>query len=204
MLPTRRQRDILEAVQALQAERGRAPTLAEIARRAGLSSVSTVHKHLGHLEARGLLRRRRRAGGRRREPELLPAARSGAAITAPLLGRIAAGRPIETVPESLTVPLPRDLARGGRTYVLQVKGDSMVQEQILDGDYVVVEERPVARNGEVVVALIDGREATLKTFERTRGRIRLVPAHPTLEPIEVRPEELRIQGVVTGVLRRFA
>jgi repressor LexA len=201
MMPTRRQKEILEALRALGAERGRGPTLAEIARRVGLASVSTVHKHLELLEARGLLKRRRR--GRRREMELLPAARSGAALEVPLLGRIVAGRPIETIAEMRAVALPRDMARGSRVYVLQVRGDSMMDEQILDGDYVVVEERSAARNGEVVVALIEGREATLKTYRRAGGRIRLVPAHPSMAPIEVRPEALRIQGVVIGLLRPY-
>ena len=181
MLPTRRQKDILEAVRALMAERGTVPTLAEIARRAGLASVSTVHKHL----------------------ELLPRARSGSAVEVPLLGRIAAGRPIEAIPEERKVALPADLVRGGKTYVLQVTGDSMVQDQILDGDYVVVEDRTTPRNGEVVVALIDGREATLKTFRRDQGRVRLHPANPAMAPLSVRPEALRIQGIVTGVLRRY-
>ena len=202
MLPTRRQKEILEALRSLGAERGRTPTLAEIAGRAGLASVSTVHKHLRLLEERGLLKRRRR--GRRRGVDLLPAARSGSAVDVPLLGRIVAGRPIETIAEKRTVALPRNLARGGRTYVLQVKGDSMTGEQILDGDYVVVEERATPRNGEVVVALVDGREATLKTYRRERGRVRLVPAHPSMKPIVVRPESLRVQGIVSGLLRRYA
>ena len=201
MLPTRRQKEILEAVRSLSAERGRTPTLAEIAGRAGLASVSTVHKHLELLEERGLLKRRRR--GRRRGMELLPAARSGSAVEVPLLGRIVAGRPIETIAEQRTVALPKGLARGGRTYVLQVRGDSMAGEQILDGDYVVVEGRATPRNGEVVVALVDGREATLKTYRRERGRVRLIPAHPSMKPIVLRPESLQVQGIVAGVLRRY-
>jgi len=201
VLPTRRQKEILEALRSLSAERGRPPTLAEIAGRAGLASSSTVHKHLELLEERGLLKRRRR--GRRRGVDLLPAAQKGSAVEVPLLGRIVAGRPIETIAEQRAVALPKDLARGRRTYVLQVKGDSMVEEQILDGDYVVVEERPVPRNGEVVVALVDGREATLKTYRRDRGRVRLIPAHPSMKPIVVRPESLRVQGIVSGVLRRY-
>ena len=201
MLPTRRQKEILEAVRSLLAERGTTPTLAEIARRSGLASVSTVHKHLELLEERGLLRRRRK--GRRRALELLPRARSGSAVEVPLLGRIAAGRPIEAIPEERNVALPANLVRGGKTYVLQVTGDSMVQDQILDGDYVVVEDRTTPRNGEVVVALIDRREATLKTFRRDKGRIRLHPANPAMAPLSVRPEALRVQGIVTGVLRRY-
>jgi repressor LexA len=202
MLPTRRQKHILEAVRALLAERDESPTLQAIARRAGLASVSTVHKHLELLEERGLLRRRRK--GRRQMIELLPRASSGSAIEVPIMGTIAAGRPIEAVQDEQAVALPASLVRGSRTYVLRVKGNSMVGELIKDGDYVVVEERTSPRNGEVVVALIDGREATLKTFRRDKGRIRLEPAHSDVAPVFVRPEALRIQGIVTGVLRKYA
>jgi repressor LexA len=201
VLPTRRQKEILEALRVLSAERGRTPTLAEIAGRTGLASISTVHKHLALLEERGLLKRRRR--GRRRGADLLPSAQGGAAVEVPLLGRIVAGRPIETIADPRTVLLPKELTRNGRTYVLQVKGDSMVEEQILDGDYVIVEERATPRDGEVVVALVDGREATLKTYRRDKGRVRLVPAHPSMKPIVIRPESLRVQGIVSGLLRRY-
>jgi repressor LexA len=202
LLPTRRQKEILEAARALAAETGRAPTLLEIARRCGLASVSTVHKHLEHLKARGLIRRR--ASGRRRGMEILPDAQRRAAVSVPLLGRIAAGRPIEAIGDEKSISLPRDLARGTRAYVLEVRGDSMVEEQILDGDLVVVEERARPREGEIVVALIDGREATLKTYRRHRGFVRLSPAHPTMKPIDVRPESLQIQGVATGLVRKYA
>jgi len=201
VLPTHRQRQILETIRSLLARHGRTPTLKDIARRVGLASVSTVHKHLELLEARGLVRRRRKRG--RQTIELLPLARGGSAVRVPLLGRIAAGRPIEAIADERSLTLPRDLIGGGRTYVLEVKGDSMVQEQIRDGDYVVVEERRAARNGEVVVALIDGREATLKTLRRDKGRIRLQPAHPSMLPIIVRPESLQIQGVARGLLRIY-
>ncbi len=201
MLPTHRQREILEAIRSHLARHGRPPTLKEIARRVGLASVSTVHKHLELLEARGVVRRRRKRG--RPAIELLPPAHGGSAVQVPLLGRIAAGRPIEAIADERAVPLPRDLTGGERTYLLEVKGDSMIQEQIREGDYIVVEERRTARNGEVVVALIDGREATLKTLRRDRGRIYLQPAHPAMEPIIVRPEALRIQGVVRGLLRAY-
>lgn len=202
MLPTRRQKHILEAVRALLAERDESPTLEAIARRAGLASVSTVHKHLELLEERGLLRRRRK--GRRQMIELTPRAQSGSAIEVPLMGSIAAGRPIEALREERSVALPASLVRGSRTYVLRVKGNSMVGELIKDGDYVVIEERTSPRNGEVVVALINGGEATLKTFRRDKGRIRLEPAHSDAAPVFVRPEALRIQGIVTGVLRKYA
>ena len=201
MLPTRRQKEVLEAIKQLMAEAGQAPTLVEIARRCNLSSVATVHRHLALLQERGLLRRRR---SRRRGIELKPAALTAAAVELPLLGTIAAGRPIEAVADAEKVIVPRDLSRRGRTYVLRVRGDSMRDEQILDGDYIVVEERDQARDGDVVVALINGREATLKTLRRDRGQIRLQPANLAMKPILVKAAELRIQGVVTGLLRRYS
>lgn len=201
MHPTRRQKEILDAVKDLMAETGRSPTLAEIARRCRLASVSTVHAHLSLLQERGFVRRRR---SRRRGIELRPLALATSALEVPLLGTISAGRPIEAVPESRSVVIPRDLAGRGRTYVLQVRGESMRGEQILDGDYIVVEERSTARDGEVVVALIEGREATLKTLRREQGRIRLQPANSSVTPILVRPGDLVVQGVVTGLIRRYA
>ena len=200
MHPTKRQKEILDQIQSFIAEKGYAPSLKEIARRCGLSSVATVHKHLALMQERGLLRRQK---SRRRGIELTPAPAVAQAVEVPLLGTIAAGRPIEAVTDESKVALPRDMVRKGSTYVLRVRGDSMRDEQIRDGDYVVVEDRKEARDGEVVVALIDGREATLKTLHREAGRIRLQPANPSMKPIYVRPGDLRIQGVVTGLIRRF-
>ncbi len=200
MHPTRRQKEILEQIRAFIAKYGYAPSLTELARRCGLRSVATVHKHVSLLQKRGLLRRRK---GQRRGIELLSAASAGLALEVPLTGQIAAGRPIEAIGDERTVALPRDMVRGERTFVLRVRGDSMIDEQVLDGDYVVVEDRPTARDGDVVVALIDGREATLKSFHRDKGRIRLQPANPSLPPIYLEPREVRIQGVVVGLIRSF-
>lgn len=200
MYPTRKQKVILDAVQQHIAETGQAPTLQEIARRCHLSSLATVHRHLALLQERGLLRRRK---SRRRGIELKPAARAALAVAVPLAGNIAAGRPIEAVQGEERIAIPRDLARRTKTFALRVRGDSMRDEQIHDGDFVVLEERDHARDGEVVVALIDGREATLKTFKKERGRIRLQPANPSVAPIYVRAADLRIQGVVTGLIRIY-
>jgi repressor LexA len=200
MYPTRKQKIILDAVQLYIAETGQAPTLQEIARRCHLSSLATVHRHLALLQERGLLRRRK---SRRRGIELKPAARAALAVAVPLAGNIAAGRPIEAVLGEEKLEIPRELARRTGTFALRVKGDSMRDEQIHDGDFVVLEKRDHARDGEVVVALIDGREATLKTFKKERGRIRLQPANPSVAPIYVRPADLRIQGVVTGLIRIY-
>ncbi|MFQ5876833.1 MAG: transcriptional repressor LexA [Acidobacteriota bacterium] len=201
MHPTRRQKQILEILRSHIAREGRSPTLARIARRCGLASPATVHKHLSLLEQRGLLRRRRR--GRRGEITLRPAAYSTAAVELPLLGRIAAGRPIEAIVEPESIPVPRALVGRGRAYVLRVRGDSMVDEGIRDGDYIVVESRDHARDGEVVVALLEGREATLKVLRRGRRGLVLEPANPSMRPIRIRGRSIVIQGVVTGLLRRY-
>jgi repressor LexA len=199
MYPTRKQKVILDAIQQHIAEAGQAPTLHEIAQRCKLSSLATVHRHLALLQERGLIRRRK---SRRRGIELKPAARAAMAVPVSLAGTIAAGRPIEAVQASEVIHIPRDMARQG-TYALRVRGDSMREEQIHDGDIVVLEERDHARDGEVIVALIDGRDATLKTLRKRGGRIRLQPANPSVPPLDVRPGELRIQGVVTGLIRLY-
>lgn len=200
MHPTRKQKIILDVVQQYIAETGQPPTLQEIARRCSLSSLATVHRHLALLQERGLLRRRK---SRRRGIELKPAARAAMAVQVPLAGNIAAGQPIEAVREGETIEIPRELARHPKTFALRVQGNSMRDEQIHDGDFVVLEERDHARDGDVVVALIDGRDATLKTLRKERGRIRLQPANPSVAPIYVRPADLRIQGVVTGLIRVY-
>jgi repressor LexA len=200
MYPTRKQKIILEAVQRHIAESGQPPTLQEIAQRCQLSSLATVHRHLALLQERGLLRRRK---SRHRGIELKPAARSAMAVAIPLAGSIAAGKPIEAIADTKEIQIPRELARRRPTFALRVRGDSMRDEQIHDGDYVVLEKRDHARDGEVVVALIDGREATLKTLKKDRGRIRLQPANPAVAPMYVQPSNLRIQGVVTGLIRIY-
>ena len=200
MYPTRKQKIILDAVQQYIAANGQPPTLQEIARLCHLSSLATVHRHLALLQERGLLRRRK---SRRRGIELKPAARAALAVSVPLAGNISAGRPIEAVRDGEQVAIPRELARHPKTFALRVRGHSMRDEQIHDGDLVVLEERDHASDGDVVVALIDGRDATLKTFKKERGRIRLQPANPAVAPIYVRPADLRIQGVVTGLIRVY-
>jgi len=200
MYPTRKQKIILDAVQNYIAETGQPPTLQEIARRCRLSSLATVHRHLALLQERGLLRRKK---SKRRGIELKPAAQSALAVPVPLAGNISAGHPIEAVQEGEKIEIPRELARHRKTFALRVRGDSMRDEQIHDGDFVVLEERDHASDGDVVVALIDGRDATLKTFRKERGRIRLQPANPSVAPIYVRPADLRIQGVVTGLIRVY-
>jgi repressor LexA len=203
---TRRQLEIVRFIRDFVAANELAPTMQEIADHLGVSRP-TVFEHIEALEARGALTRTR---ARSRALELAPDLMTGAprahfaGLQFPLLGRIAAGRPIEAVedPEVLDVEA---LFRGtvGETFALQVRGNSMIDEHIRDGDYVIVEKREDAENGETVVALIDGSEATLKKFYHDVGHVRLQPANPTMEPIFLEAHRVRIQGVVIGVLRKY-
>jgi repressor LexA len=195
---TRRQRQVLDYVQGYLRRHGYSPSLEEIGRHLGVTSLATVHKHLTRLEGRGAIRRRAHQS---RSVEVVPSQMSGAAPV-PLLGRVAAGRPIEPVEVAETVSLPEDLLGRGETFALRVVGDSMIGDGILDGDVVIVETRPDAPNGSTVVALVGG-DATVKRFYRRRGRIHLVPANERVEPIVAPPEDVQIRGVVIGLLRRY-
>ena len=161
--------------------------------------MATVHKHLHNLQAKGLVHR---APGRSRALELAPSLAAAPAIAVPLLGRVAAGIPIEPVELPETVVLPEELLGRGETFALRVQGDSMVGEGILDGDLIVVEARSQAPNGATVVALVRG-EATVKKLYRQRGRIRLEPANERVAPIIAREDEVDVQGVVIAVVRRY-
>ena len=202
MLPlTKRQREILDYLNEFIQQHGYAPSLEEIGRRFGLSSLATVHKHLTNLQEKGFIRR---SWNRSRSVELLPSRSGGRAIELPMLGYVAAGQPIEAVAGSETISVPDSLVSGKRdTYVLRVRGESMIDEQIRDGDFVVVEDRKTADNGEMVIALLRGTDVTLKKFYRDNGRIRLQPANATMQPIYAEPDQVQVQGVVVGVLRKY-
>ena len=196
---TPRQLEIVSFIRDYFADKGYAPTMQEIADHLGVSRP-TVFEHIEALEAKGALQRQAlRSRGIELAPEL-----AGKVSALPLVGRIAAGQPIEAIEEPEVLDL-ESLFRGrpGETFVLQVRGNSMIEEQIRDGDYVIVEKRHDARNGETVVALLDNGEATLKKFYREPDRIRLQPANAALRPIYVDPDGVRIQGVVIGVLRKY-
>ena len=197
---TRRQREILDYLKEFIDERGYAPSLEEIGGRFGLSSLATVHKHLMNLQEKGFIRR---AWNRSRSVELVQTRTGGRALDLPLLGHVAAGAPIEAVVGAETVTVPEDLVGSRETYALRVRGSSMIDEQIRDGDLVVVENRQVARNGEMVIALLDGSDVTLKTFFREKGHIRLQPANDAVAPIIAKPDAVQVQGVVIGVIRRY-
>jgi repressor LexA len=209
MALTRRQREIYDFICQFVEAQGYSPSLEEIAAAFGLSSVATVHKHVKHLVEKGYLRK---AWNRSRSVEPAPREESVEGLSLPILGTVAAGSPIEAIEpdaasaEQLSVPL--DLvgggARGSRDhYVLRVRGDSMIEDQICDGDLVVIEGRREARNGETVVALVGGQDATLKRFYRDGPRVRLVPANATMDPIEVHAADVEIRGVVRGLIRQF-
>ena len=197
---TRRQREILNFLDEFIEQHGYAPSLEEIGRRFGLSSLATVHKHLTNLQEKGFIRR---AWNRSRSVELIPARVGARALDLPLLGTVAAGVPIEAVVSSETVGVPEDLVGQRDAYALRVHGNSMIDEQIRDGDIVIVEDRKTARNGEMVIALLNRTEVTLKKFHLAGRRIRLQPANPEVEPLVVDADQVQIQGVVVGVLRRY-
>jgi repressor LexA len=201
MALTRRQREVLDVIRDFISRNGYSPSLEEIGATLGLSSVATVHKHVTHLVEKGYVKR---GWNQNRSIELVDEADSSGVVRLPLMGTIAAGQPLEAVPVSEAITVPGDMVPGhARTYGLRVQGDSMIDEQIRDGDLVIVEERQVARDGETVVALIDGNDATLKRFYRSGDKIRLQPANPTMEPIVVPAEVVTIQGVVVGVIRKY-
>ena len=174
------------------------PTHDELCQALGLSSRGSLHKHIQALVQAGLVEP---LDGSRRGIRLAEQPAAGNGI--PLLGRIAAGRPIEAVPQPETMQVPEELLGRGSCYVLQVSGDSMCEAGILDGDYVVIEQRDSARNGEIVVALVNREEVTLKRIEQQPGRVILHPANADMEPMDYAPDAVQIQGILRGLLRRY-
>ena len=201
MALTRRQKEILDFIESFLDARGYSPSFEEIASFFQYRSLATVHEHLSNLEAKGYIRKNYNES---RSIELARTEMRLAAVDLPLLGTAAAGQPIEAVEEKEAIAVPEDMVSGPVAhYVLRVRGDSMIEEHIQDGDYVVVESRAHAREGETVVALIRGEEATLKRF-RPRGKtVRLEPANARLQPIDIPADEVEIRGVVRGLVRRF-
>jgi len=185
---------------------GYSPSFEEIGEGLGLSSLATVHKHITNLEKKALLTR---DYNRSRSIDLLPpkgrlkqSMSVNTAVVLPLLGRIAAGQPIEAVQNPETISLA-DFVRSKEVFVLEVRGDSMQDEHILTGDYVLVEKAKTAHNGDIVVALVDGNEATLKRFYREGDNVRLQPSNACMQPIIVPAASVEVQGKVIGVLRKY-
>jgi repressor LexA len=210
MALTRRQKQVYDFLARFVDENGYSPSFEEIGEGLGLSSLATVHKHISNLEQKGLLKRdynRSRSidllkpRGRMRQA-LAGAAVTGSGLTLPLMGRIAAGRPLEALenPESISLA---DFTRSKDVYVLQVTGESMQDEHIVNGDYVLVEKTNTSRDGEIVVALVNGSDATLKRIYTEGDKIRLQPSNATMQPIVVPAASVQIQGRVIGVLRKY-
>ncbi len=197
----KRQQQILDFIRQYIQSTGSAPTLKVIAEAIGVSSLATVHEHLQSLEEKGLIIRK---AGKTRSIELnIPLDFSQTGIEVPILGFIAAGQPIEAYTDpSANMAIPSSFVSGTkRTYVLQVRGESMIEDGIMDGDYVVIEQTESASNGEIVVALLDNGMATLKRYYKEETRIRLEPANAKMQPIFVK--NVRIQGKVVGLVRRY-
>ena len=202
MTLTKRQNEILAYLRAHIAEHGYAPSFEEIAEQFTFASLATVHEHLTNLERKGYIRRQYNES---RSIEVLPPRGTAKATEIPLLGRVAAGLPIESLMHDETIAVPDEiLPRRGPNYALKVAGNSMIDEHIIDGDYVVVHGREAAENGEMVIALINGSEATVKKFYReTGGWIRLQPANTAMTPMRYQERDVLIQGVVVGIIRKY-
>lgn len=198
----RRQKQILEFIKQYIDRYSYSPTLGEIAEAIGVSSLATVHEHLQALVTKGVIKK---FEGAVRGIEVLDQKITGAlkGIELPILGFIAAGQPIMTYtdPDATIKVAPSMLSGKKRSYVLQVKGDSMIEDGILDGDHVIIEEQNVAKDGDIVVALLENGLATLKRFFKEKDRIRLEPANSSMSPIYA--TDVKIQGKCVGVIRRF-
>ena len=198
----RRQREILDFLESYIEKNGHAPTLVEIAKKLGVKSLATVHEHLQTLQKKGLIRR---STGIKRSIELLEkrVGKIVEGIELPIMGFIAAGAPIDpyTDPNATFMVTPNLVSQKKDSYVLVVKGESMIDDGILDGDYVVVEQTNQANNGDIVVAMIENGVVTLKRFFRENDRVRLQPANSTMQPIFAK--NVTIQGKVTGVIRKY-
>jgi len=207
MALTKRQKEVLDYLVSFLNKHGYSPSFEEIAKSLKLTSLATVHKHITTLERKGFVRR---GYNQSRSIEVLQLPKpvreqviERRVVELPLAGRIAAGQPLEAVEDRETISLG-DFARSSNVFALEVKGNSMVDDHILDGDFIVVEQTQVANPGEIIVALVRGEEATLKRFYREPGgKVRLQPANAEMRPLIVPASDVKIQGRVIGVLRKY-
>jgi repressor LexA len=199
---TKRQKQIVDYLSGYITTNGYAPSFEEIAEHFSFSSLATVHEHLTNLERKGFIRR---SHNESRSIEMIPPQGQAGATELPLLGAVAAGEPLEAVVSGETIAVPNGLIpRRGASYVLKVRGESMIDEHIEDGDYVVVNGRTTADNGEMVIALINGTSATVKRLYREAGGwIRLQPSNENMRPIRAHENDVLIQGVVVGIIRKY-
>lgn len=200
MYITKKQKQVLDYIKEYMRGNGVAPTYEEIATYFGYRSKGTVHKHITNLEEKGYIKK---DWNRTRGLEVVKQNGLSAETELPLLGLVAAGEPIEAIENAETIAVPEDMRGRGDNYVLQVRGDSMIDENIQSGDYVIVQPREVAENGETVIALIGGQDATLKKLYREGDHVRLQPANAEMKPIYAQASEVQIRGVVVGVMRKF-
>jgi repressor LexA len=209
MALTKRQKEVLDAISAFIEQHSYSPSFDELASALGLASLATVHKHIGALEAKHYLKRN---FNRSRSVELTSkyfdeqrqyeTPRAASPVTVPLLGRIAAGMPVEAYADQGALDF-RDFSGNPDTYALEVRGDSMIEDHICSGDYVLVERTPRVRDGEIVVALVEGSESTLKRFYNEGDVVRLQPANSGMPPIRVPRDDVEVQGRVLAVLRKY-
>jgi repressor LexA len=207
MAITRRQRQVYDFISDFVQRHGYSPSFEEIGEGLGLNSLATVHKHISNLEKKGLLTR---DYNRSRSIDLVPpkgrlkqAMGVNTTMVLQVEGRIAAGQPIEAVQNSTETISLADFVRSKEVFALQVRGDSMQDEHIVDGDYVLVEKIRTAHNGDIVVALVDGSDATLKRFYREGDNVRLQPSNTNMQPIIVHAANVQVQGRVIGVMRKY-
>jgi repressor LexA len=207
MALTRRQKEVLDFIAAYQVENGYSPSYEEIARGLKLASIATVHKHISALDKKNYLQR---SHNQSRSIEVAPRYlqeqrrnRQQASLEVPVLGTIAAGKPVETFDDPTSVSFA-DFIGQKDTYALRVRGDSMIEDHICEGDMILVENTVQARDGEIVVALVGGAETTLKRFYHEPGNmVRLQPANSTMSPIRVPAQEVQVQGRLLAVLRKY-
>lgn len=200
MAVTRRQKEVLDFISGFVQHNGYSPSYEEIARGLSLKSLATVHKHVTNLQNKGLIAR---AHNRSRSLDVLPPrSRTRTADRLPLMGRIAAGLPVEATETAESISLG-DIIGNREVFALQVRGESMRDEHIVDGDYVLVERTSTARQGEIIVALVRGAETTLKRFYLEGNMVRLQPSNAEMNPIIVPAAQVAIQGRVLGVLRKY-
>ncbi|MBX3729175.1 MAG: transcriptional repressor LexA [Candidatus Sumerlaeia bacterium] len=212
MYLTRRQREVFEFITNFIETHGYSPSLEEVAKGLDLSSLATVHKHLTNLAEKGLIRRHWNRGRGIEIINDLAAPRLvqmdlDACYAIPIRGTVAAGQPLDVSEDDFgdRLSVPADLVRNAEnTFVLRVRGDSMIEEGIQEGDFIICERRTDARNGQVVVALVGGYETTVKYFYREGDQVRLQPANPYMAPIYVRATDVAVQGVVIGLVRKYA
>ncbi len=212
MYLTRRQREVFEFIKGFIEEKGYSPSLEEVAKGMSLSSLATVHKHLSNLAEKGLIRRHWNRGrgieicNDLHTPQMVQM-ELDACYAIPIRGTVAAGQPLDVCEDDLSerLSVPADLVRNAdETFVLRVRGDSMIEEGIQEGDFIICERRNQARNGQVVVALVNNYETTVKYFHHEGEQVRLQPANPYMAPIYVKATDVAIQGVVVGLVRRYS